>query len=310
MNELPSYAVSIAALTIVLIGAAAAVHRLRGGKKSVPRQVPGSRIALAVSEDFAPSNRFAGFVHARSGASIALLELPFAAFEQLQKLGAAEGAFAAQGIIGVSMLPLPGRAGDHLYLRGAQNTALVDYAKYILIFREGGMTGMVSANIPRAALNSGIVTGAEIERILASATLGEKAPEAPQLFMLSYLGPFEEDVSLLGTTKGYCLRVEEAEGRCGEGLQPLFLVAPSLSVAPIPNPAFFAERSFDQIDQIRDKVLEITAGDYRLRSSRRRDRWVWHRCRNGRHGACLSAHRGGAPRRIFPSDWACAGSLP
>jgi hypothetical protein len=255
MTGIGFYAAIIAALAIVLAGATAALYRLRSRKEIPMRQAPGSRIALALSDDFAPSDRFAGFVHEQSGASIALIELPFAAFDQLQKLGGAEEAFAAQGIAGAGLRLLPERSGEHIYLRGEQNTQLVDYAKYILIFRESDTTGMVSANIPRAALNSGILTGREIENILASAALRNEAPEAPKLFTLSYLGPFEEDVSLLGTAKGYRLR-PGAEQNLSLGLQPLFLVAPSLSVASIPNAQLFAGRSFEQIDQITDKVPE------------------------------------------------------
>ncbi len=210
-----------------------------------------------MSDRFAPSDRFAGFVHEESGASIALMELPLSAFERLQKLGNAEETFAAQGVTGVTQLKLPGRSGDYIYLRGEQNTTLVDYAKYILIFREGGMTGMVTANIPRAAMTSGILTGAEIETILASAAAQPDAAEGSTLFTLSYLGPFEEDLSLLGTTKGYRLKPREA-AELSNGLTPLFLVAPSLTQARIPDLNLFAERTFNGIDQVRDKTLEST----------------------------------------------------
>ncbi|MGO9172732.1 MAG: hypothetical protein ACLP7P_12305 [Rhodomicrobium sp.] len=255
MSGIPFHAVAITVLAIALLGAAAAFYRWRSGKKSPLRQAPGSRIALAVSEHFTPADRFAGFIHEKSGTSIALLELPLTAFEPLQAVGRAKETFEAQGVIGVESRSLPGRSGDYSYLRGEQNTALVDYEKYILIFRDGGMTGMVSANVPRAALISGIMTGATIEKILASASVRADAPEAPKLFTLSYLGPFEEDLSLLGTTKGYRLKPSEALDS-GKGLQPLFLVAPSLSVAPIPNLGLFAGRSFDHIDQMTDKTVQ------------------------------------------------------
>ncbi len=255
MNAVPIHAVFVTALAIAVLGAAAAILFLRSRKKDLLRQAPGSRIALAVNGDFAPSDRFAGFVHEKSGTSIALLELPLKVFEPLQELGRAQETFEAQGVGGVTRMALPGRSGDYIYLRGEQNTPLVDYAKYVLIFRDSGITGMVSANVPRAALNSGIVTGAAIEKVLASATIRGETTEAPKLFTLSYLGPFEEDLSLLGTTKGYRLKDSEASGSGVEIFQPLFLVAPSLSGAPIPNLSLLAGRSFEQIDRIAVKTV-------------------------------------------------------
>jgi len=223
------------------------------------RQAPGSRIALAVSPGFAPSDRFSGFIHEASGASLVLVDLPLVAFEQFKKLGNAGERLAAQGVSGASQHLLPSRGGDYIYFRGEQKTALVDYAKYILIFRDAGATGMVTANLPVAALTSGAVTEAQIEKILLSAKILQQAPDGRPLFSVSYTGLFEEDLSLLGTTKGYRLNAKEM-ARFSEAreFQPLFLVAPSLARAPIPNLDLFARRAFDSIEQVRDKLLSET----------------------------------------------------
>jgi hypothetical protein len=255
MSGISLLAVSMTIASSLLLGGAAALYRWRRRRKCALRQAPGSRIAIAAGEGFMPSDRFAGFVHEKSGALVTLMELPPEAFGPLQELEAAKQAFEEQGVSGVAVLPLPGRSGEYVYLRGEQNTALVEYAKYGLIFREGGAAGMVAVSVPRVALNAGIVTGAQIERILVSAIFLGSAEEAHPLFTLPCLGPFEEDASLLGTAKGYRLKAEAASS-AGEGLQPLFLVAPSLSGAPIADPSVFAESSFHRIDQIRDKTLE------------------------------------------------------
>jgi hypothetical protein len=254
MISLPWLAGSILFLALAALCVALFFYYRRSRQKTAMRQAPGSKIALAVNEGFAPSDRFAGFVHEESGTSIALMELPLAAFDQLKELEHADETFAAQGVSGVETLPLPHRAGEYFYLRGEQNTPLVEYAKYIFIFQENGITAMVSANIPRAALNSGIMTGAEIEKIFASAAVLNEAPKAPALFSLSYLGSFEEDLSVLGTTKGYRLKRGEAAG--GAAFEPMFLVAPSLTIAPVPNLALLAERTFGQIDHIQGKTAE------------------------------------------------------
>lgn len=243
------------AVCLGILGGFAAVHF--GRRRAAPplRQAAGSRIALAIGDSFAPSDRFTGFVHEESGASIVLMELPFPAFDRLRKMEDASATFAAQGVSAVRKLELPGRHGEYIYLRGEQKTALVDYAKYILIFRDHGLTGMVTANIPRAALASRLITKSDIETILKSVEVEEDAPQAPKLFTLGYLGPFEEDLSVLGTTKGYRLNGHAMVSHSGS-LQPIFLVAPSLTQAPIPNLGFFAERAFNGIDQVRDKAVE------------------------------------------------------
>ena len=254
-DGIPSYVVWPLVIAVVLLVFFLVTYFRRPNIGAALRQAAGSRIALAVGDNFAPSDRFTGFVHEESGASIVLMELPLSAFDQLKKLGDASDTFAAQGVSGVSQETLPGRGGDYIYLRGEQKTALVDYAKYILIFRENGMTGMVTANIPRAALTSGLTTSAQIEGILRSAEAMSDAPQAPNLFTLSYLGPFEEDLSLLGTTKGYRLNTSVLGTNENEP-QAIFLVAPSLTQAPIPDLSLFAERSFNGIDQIKDKAIE------------------------------------------------------
>ncbi len=239
-----------AVVALAISGIIAYRRKSRSGEEY--RQAPGSRISLAVGDRFALSDRFAGFVHDESGTSIVLVELPKEAFDRLRKLGNAQNALAAQGVEDARQLRLPNRTGEYIYLRGAQNTSLVEYAKYVLIFPNHDVTAMVTANIPRAALTAGLMSGPEIEAILASAVVQLNTPDSLKLFKLGYLGPFEEDLSILGTTKAYRLKSTESDN----GLKPIFLVAPSLSQAPIPKLAFFAERSFNDIDQVRDKKLE------------------------------------------------------
>jgi hypothetical protein len=170
-----------ASFTVLAILAALYYH-----VRSLPRlqlhQAAGSHIALMIGEDFAPSDRYTGFVHDKSGASIALAEMPADAFDELRHLERAVETLAAQGVTGVTQHTLPGRAGDYIYLRGNQNTQLVEYSKYVLIFREGGLTGIVTVTIPRAALTSGRITPLEIEKILKSA---EVKPDEPQASALS-----------------------------------------------------------------------------------------------------------------------------
>jgi hypothetical protein len=259
LNGVPRYALWSLLLAVILLGAFILFYLTRASAQPALRQPAGSRVALAIGEHFAPSDRFTGFVDENSGASIVVVELPLAAYEQFKRIGDTKGAFEAQGLINVQPSRLNGRTGNHLYLRGEQKTALVDYAKFILIFPQSGQTVMLTANIPAAALTSGLASTREIEDIFRSAKVMPEAREAPVLFRLDYKGPFEEDLSLLGTTKGY--RLKSARSRAPvDGAQPLFLVAPSLTVGPVANLGILANRLFQSIEQVLDKVI-VTEGD-------------------------------------------------
>ncbi len=171
-----SFLWALAASIVVLVILVALYYQARSLPRFYQQQAPGGHIALMIGEHFAPSDRYMGFVHEESGASIVLTELPADAFDGLSQLENAAETLAAQGVSGVTQHTLPGRAGDYMYLRGSQNTQLVEYSKYILIFRESGMTGMVNVSIPRAALTSGRITSREIEKILKSAEVKADAP--------------------------------------------------------------------------------------------------------------------------------------
>lgn len=212
------------------------------------QQAPNSRIALQLPKSFKPSDRFSGFIDDNSSASVVIIELPSDAYEQVKRLGDNPDALAAQGVTDIRQGALSGRKDEHVYLTGLQRTALVDYAKFILIFREGGLVAMITANVPEAALKSRAITEKQIEAVLASARVRGRTKAGPALFELGYLGNFEGDLSLLGNTKGYRLK-GEAEG--GDKLRPFFLVAPSLHKLPVASPEETARKAFGSIEQFR-----------------------------------------------------------
>jgi hypothetical protein len=255
LNGVPRYVLISLGVAVVLLIGFVFLYLSKLSAQPALRQASGSRVALAIGENFTPSDRFTGFVDENSGASVVIVELPAAAYDQFKRIGDTKGAFEAQGLINVQPLRLKGRTGEYLYLRGEQKTALVDYAKYIMIFPEGGLTIMVTANIPSAALTSGAVSAEEIEMIVRSASVKPVASEAEPLFNLTYLGGFEEDMSLLGTTKGYRLKAGNGAATRDGALAPLFLVAPSLTRAPIGNLGVMAERSFHTIEQVKGKLV-------------------------------------------------------
>ena len=154
-----------------------AVTMFRVLASPVGRQAPNSRIAMELADSFKPSDRFSGFVDDNSSTSIVIIELPADAYEQVRTLGDNPTALAAQGVTGVIKSELKGREGEHVYLTGAQQTPLVDYAKFILIFREKGVAAMITANVPEAALTSRAISKEDVEAALASAEVAVPGPQ-------------------------------------------------------------------------------------------------------------------------------------
>ncbi len=256
MHTKYSWLILIAA-TLALVFFIAVVF-LRVLSEDTWQQAPNSRIALQLPKTFKPSDRFSGFIDDNSSASVVIIELPSEAYEQVKRLGDNPDALASQGVTDIHQESLSNRKGEHVYLRGLQRTPLVDYAKFILIFRENGTVAMITANVPEAALKSRAITEQQIEAVLASARVREKAKAGPVLFELGYLGDFEEDVALLGSTKGYRLKGEGA-GEESERLRPFFLVAPSLHKLPVDAVEDTARKAFGSIEQFRG----VEIGDLR-----------------------------------------------
>jgi hypothetical protein len=224
----------------------------------VARKPASGRISLRLGPSFRPSDRFTGFVDDNSSASFVILEFPAAAYEQMKSLGENPAALAAQGVTDVRQLQLPGRTGDYIYMTGMQKTALVEYAKFFLIFREQGIAAMITANVPMAALQSHVITTGDIEYALTSATVASTAGTGTAPFHLSYLGPFEEDLSLMGNTRGYRLKTNGGLPGTGEaGLRPYFLVASSMHKLPTKEIEAAARKAFQSIEMFKAPEISL-----------------------------------------------------
>lgn len=232
-------------------------------------QPVSGRISLRLGPSFRRSDRFSGFVDDITSTSFVILEFPASAYEQMKSLGENPAALAAQGVTNVEQRQLKERAGDYVYLTGAQKTALVEYAKFFLIFRERGVAAMITVNVPQAALDMHTITVADIEYALTSAAVMEEADIAPAPFYLSYLGPFEEDFALTGSTRGYRVkRRNGADGHNGGPLpRPYFLIASSMHKLPAKEIEAEARKAFQSIEMFRSPV-EMSVNSVRIAGRR------------------------------------------
>ena len=150
-------------------------------------------------------------------------------------------------------------------MTGRQQTARGDFAKFLLIMRENGVTAMITVNVPQTALDDGLITRQEIERTLTSATVRTKFIKTEELFRLSYLGPFKEAEGFIGSSKAYSLSGRPPErSAIGQVPDPLFVVSPSLDEAAVSDLKAAAAEAFSTLGGYRERTqtaeAEIAAG--------------------------------------------------
>ena len=247
-------------LTLRALSAVAAMFGLCAATADVqaePRQAPNSRVALDLGEAFAPSDRFSGFVDEKTGASFIIVEMPASAYEEVKQIADHADALAAQGLRDPAKAELPGRKGEYVYFTGKQISLDINFEKFVLILRENGVTAMITANIPEAALNAATFTKAQIEETLAKAAVKDEMSKGAELFRLGYLGPFKEAFGLMGTSKGYSTSgLPPAPGENRVLKEPTLVVAPSTDNRLVVDPKSAAQRSFQSFGGLKEGKIE------------------------------------------------------
>lgn len=201
------------------------------------QQAPASRVAIDLPEGYEPARLFSGFTHDGNGVSLVVVEMPAQAYDELEK-GLTGEALAAKGVTLTGRGQLK-RPGDHIYIQGEQASAAGVYAKFFVVFRESGVTALITANVQKASIETGQVKAAEIEAVLASARIAAVPAEAKDLFALAHLGPFKPAGSFLGTAKAYTLDGGTQPPRASNG-RAMLIVAPSLDQRLVSNPDEYA----------------------------------------------------------------------
>ena len=228
---------------------------------ATPQQAPNSRIVLDLPPSYTPSPLFSGFQNEALGVSLVILEAPADEYDRMAQ-GFTPQELAKRGITEVRPDSLP-RSGPHVYMRARQTSAAGTYEKFFVLFRTADQTVLISANVPAKSIEDGSVTPEEIAAILASAKTTEK-PAVRNLFSLSYLGPFKEAGTLVGTSKVYTLD-GSLEPERGGTTRSAFMVAPSLDKRPVADPAKLAVALLASLPGYRDikpgEPQPVTIGD-------------------------------------------------
>jgi hypothetical protein len=202
------------------------------------RQAPSSRVAIDVPAGFVPARQYTGFVNEAAGTSLVVVELPAAAYEQLAS-GLTPEALAKKGIAKAEPAKLA-REEPYLFMRGEQASGQGPVAKFLVAFRDKDVTALITANVQKSALERGAIKSADVEQMLASATLAPQPAPAREVFRLGYLGPFLPAGSILGTTRAYTLDGKLEPAQKGEK-RAVLIVAPSLDQRQVDAPEQQAE---------------------------------------------------------------------
>lgn len=209
------------------------------------QQAPSSRVQIDLPEGYEPARLFSGFVNDRLGVSFVIVEMPGQAYDELVK-GLTPAALSARGVT-VRRQGKLGRPDEHIYIEGQQVSAAGTFAKYLVAFRDGDVTALITANVQKPANGEREAMAQEIEAALASARIVATPAEARELFTLGYLGPFRLAGGFLGNAKAYTLDGRPPQTLPGRG-QPMVIVAPSLDQRAVGAPESYAETLLQGLD--------------------------------------------------------------
>lgn len=229
------------------------------------RQSPdGGRVAIELDEAFTPSEQFSGFVDMSTGASFAVVELPAEAYDKLKAIPDSEETLAKEGFGGTEKAELKGREGTYIYLVGPQKTPAGDVTKFVLMFKESDATGLIVANVPKAAMDAGKYSREGIEASLVTATVRE-APDPNAPFQFGYLGPFKEAFDHGGMTKAYNLSGSKPRPGENQLVKETMLMVSSSIHGDVIDVKAQANKSFMELGGMKERHIdeekEVEIGD-------------------------------------------------
>jgi hypothetical protein len=236
-------------LLLVLLLPAAAVAE--------PAFVPGGRIGLEPPSGFVPSNRFGGFEHPRSGATIVVTELPRDAWGRMRG-SMTETALKAQSITVEKRETVTVDGSDALLLHGKQEAGGLKADKWILVVGYPTVTGLVTYQVSEMAVDP--TPPEQVRKALLSTvfrppvSIAEQVSDLP--FTIGVLDGFRVDRVLPGNT---AIIVEEG-AQVDTGPQPMFVASAAAEGGP---PAAlrdeFARRAIAGFGLVSDVEIEASA---------------------------------------------------
>jgi hypothetical protein len=143
----------------------------------------GSRLGLVPPAGLTTPSGFRGFLDRDNNASIILIEMPSAAFAEIEKTMTA-AALKKQGVVQEKREPIAIRNGKGFLIVGRQEADGVKFRKWILVADVPQMTALVTAQIPDSA--KATYPDAAMRAAFGSLATRETVPIDEQLGLLPY----------------------------------------------------------------------------------------------------------------------------
>ncbi len=212
-------------------------------------QANNSYVRLDLPESFRPENRFAGFYSKDSGATIMVLDLPRAAYQQFTNRFDKE--LEHKGYSEVRQSKLRGRHDDHLFFFARQHTPVGQFDKYLLIIRDQKRAAYVTLTVNPIDKVETPLSYIEAQNILAKVQLSNHRAVIDKPYDLTYLGLFKERNTIVGSTTIYALKKPKKQMKGSA----MFVIAPSLSHHKVADLATTGRALMTKFSRFRDMNL-------------------------------------------------------
>ncbi len=218
-----------------------------------PVRVPGTGTALRPPEGFSPSNRFPGFEHARSQASIVVTEIAAPAADMMK--GMTREALAAKGMDVRSSTAVNVDGRDGQLLEVAQSAAGAQYRKWMLVTGDHSTSVLVVGTFPQSAAAD---LSSRMRAAVLSATWARPERASDPFEGLAFRVDAAPGLKLGGRMGNMLLFNESGVLPSADPREALYVVGPSLGNPPAGDLRRFSETRAHQTAQLRD--LRIISG--------------------------------------------------
>ena len=166
-----------------LIAVPAVLALVAAAHAAEPTFPAGSRLGLVPPAGLTSLNGFRGFLDRDNNASILMIEMPTAAFAEIEKTMTA-AALKKQGVVQEKREPIALKDGKGFLIVGRQEADGVKFRKWILVAGVPEMTALVTAQIPDTAKE--VYPDAAMRTAFASLITRVSVPIDEQLSLLPY----------------------------------------------------------------------------------------------------------------------------
>jgi hypothetical protein len=205
--------------------------------------IPGTRITLEPPPGFALAERFPGFGHAASGATLMVTDMP-APVAEVRKGMTAEG-LAPRGLKVVSSEVVPRGGGEVLLIAATQQAAGGEVGKWMAIYGDTTHTVIVLATYPSAQAST-LAAPLRAAVLTAERSAAEPDPFAGLPFRLTESG----NLKIANRIANALVLTEGGARRTLAAGEPLLVAAASLAEVDLSDLGAFAEQRLRQTEQL------------------------------------------------------------